>query len=144
MTASIRRVVVALLCIASYPSLLGAQSRQDYRTYRMGDDPRSIARQIGLPSPAAATPPVSGPVAELRWRAQYVRVGGTPPSDPVALLVFSFYEDQLFRIVIDYSSDRTEAMTEADMVAAVSRGLWFASKAHRPADRCRAASPTTH
>lgn len=65
--------------------------------------------------------PVLGPGVELRWRGQYIRRGGTPSSDPVALLVFSFYEDQLFRIVIDYSSDRTEGMTEADMVAAVSR-----------------------
>lgn len=121
MTTSIGRLAVALLCIATYPSLLGAQSRPDYRTYRMGDDPVSIARQIGLPSPAAAAPRVLGPVVDLRWRAQYVRRGGTPSSDPVAVLVFSFYEDQLFRIVIDYSSDRTEGMTEADMVAAVSR-----------------------
>jgi hypothetical protein len=121
MTTSIRRVVVALLCIACYPSLLGAQRRHDYRTYRMGDDPVSIARQVNLPSPAAAASPVLGAVVGLTWRAQYSRRGGTPSSDPVALLVFSFYEDQLFRIVIDYSSDRTEGMTEADMVAAVSR-----------------------
>jgi hypothetical protein len=44
-----------------------------------------------------------------------------PPADPVARLVFSFYEDQLFRIVIDYERDRTEGMTEADLVAAISR-----------------------
>jgi hypothetical protein len=121
MTTLIRQVAVALLCIAFYPSLAGAQRRHDYRTYRMGDDPMSIARQIGVHSPAAAVPGVPGPVVELRWRAQYVRRGGTPSSDPVTLLVFSFYEDQLFRVVIDYSADRTEGMTEADMVAAVSR-----------------------
>jgi len=121
MTTFIRHVVVALLCIAFYPSLAGAQRRHDYRTYRMGDDPMSIARQIGVHSPAAAVPGAPGPVVELRWRAQYVRQGGTPSSDPVTLLVFSFYEDQLFRVVIDYSADRTEGMTEADMVAAVSR-----------------------
>jgi hypothetical protein len=119
MTTSIRRVVIALLCLATYPSL-GAQHRTDYRTYRMGDDVTAIARQIGPPSPAAPAPRVLGPVLELRWRVQYVR-GGTPSNDPVALLVFSFYDDQLFQIVIDYSPDRTEAMTEADMVAAVSR-----------------------
>jgi hypothetical protein len=119
MTTSIRRVVIALLCLATYPSL-GAQRRTDYRTYRMGDDVMAIARQIGLPSPAATAPRVLGPVLELKWRVQYVR-GGTPANDPVALLVFSFYDDQLFQIVIDYSPDRTEAMTEADMVAAVSR-----------------------
>ena len=120
MTTSIRRVVVAWLCIATSTSLLGAQSRHDYRTYRMGDDPLSIARLLGVPPPADAVSGVVGPVRELRWRAQRVRPGDTPSGDPVALLVFSFYEDQLFRIVIDYSTERTEGMTEADMVAAVS------------------------
>lgn len=121
MTTVIRRIVIASLCIVTCPSLLGAQSRHDYRAYRMGDDAMAIARQLGPPSTTATAPRVLGPVAELRWRAEYDRRGGTPSGDPVALLVFSFYEDQLFRIVIDYSSDRTEGMTEGDMVAAVSR-----------------------
>jgi hypothetical protein len=120
MTTSIRRVVVAWVCIATSASWLVAQSRHDYRTYRMGDDPLSIARLIGVPPPADTLSGVVGPVRELRWRAQRVRPGETPSGDPVALLVFSFYEDQLFRIVIDYSTERTEGMTEADMVAAVS------------------------
>jgi len=121
MTMSIRRVAVALLCSVISVPLLAAQSRPDYRTYRMGDDVLAIARQIGLPSPATTAPRVVGPVLELTWRAQHVRRGDMPSSDPVALLVFSFHDDQLFRIVIDYASDRTEGMTEADMVAVVSR-----------------------
>ena len=34
--------------------------------------------------------------------------------------MFSFYNDQLFRIVVDYSHDRTEGMTQADMIEALS------------------------
>jgi hypothetical protein len=86
----------------------------------MGDDVMAIARQIALPAPAATARRVRGPVLELSWRVQYVR-GGTPSNDPVVLLVFSFYDDRLFQIVIDYSPARTDGMTEADMVAAVSR-----------------------
>jgi hypothetical protein len=86
----------------------------------MGDDLMAIARQIALPAPAATERRVRGPLSELRWRVHYVR-GGTPSSDPVALLLFSFYDDRLFQIVIDYSPDRTDGMTEADMVVAVSR-----------------------
>jgi hypothetical protein len=118
-TSSIRRFGVALLCLATYPSL-AAQPRTDYRTYRMGDDVMAIARQIVLPGPAATARRVRGPVLELSWRVQYVR-GGTLSNDPVVLLVFSFYDDRLFQIVIDYSPARTDGMTEADMVAAVSR-----------------------
>jgi len=34
--------------------------------------------------------------------------------------VFSFYNDRLFRLVVDYDKERTEGMTDADMVAALS------------------------
>ena len=122
MTTSIRRVILVSLFIATSASLLGAQTRSHYRTYQMGDHVLAISRQIGVPSPPVTlVPRTLGAVEELRWRAQHVRRGVAPSSDPVARLVFSFYEDQLFRIVIDYGSDRTEGMTEADMVAAVSK-----------------------
>jgi hypothetical protein len=42
-------------------------------------------------------------VQDLGWRAGYAR--RATPGDPVARLVFSFYEDQLF-IMIDYVRSR--------------------------------------
>ena len=90
----------------------------------MGDSLLAISRQTGLPViDATTTPAVSGTVQELRWHARYVRRGTAPPGDPVDRLVFSFYEQRLFRIVVDYAPDRTEGMTESDMVGAVS-GLY--------------------
>jgi hypothetical protein len=137
MTNSVRRVIVVALCIAaSSATLLTAQTRPRYRTYEMGDDLRTIARQIGVPSPPdLVLPRPLGVVEELRWRAEYVRRGTASSGDPVARLVFSFYEDQLFRIVIDYSPDRTEGMTEADLVAAVSRVYGPPAKRSQPPDR---------
>jgi hypothetical protein len=35
-------------------------------------------------------------------------------------MVFTFYSDQRFKVVIDYDRDRTEGMTDADMIDAVS------------------------
>jgi hypothetical protein len=123
MTISVHRVIVVALCLAaSAASILTAQTRLRYRTYEMGDDLRTIARQIGVPLPPdPIVPRPLGVVEELRWRAEYVRRGTGSSGDSVARLVFSFYEDQLFRIVIDYAPDRTAGMTEADLVAAVSR-----------------------
>jgi hypothetical protein len=43
-----------------------------------------------------------------------------PSPDPVQQIVFSFYNDQLFRLVIDYDHNRTEGMTDADMIEAIS------------------------
>jgi hypothetical protein len=56
---------------------------------------------------------------ELEWRPQYSR-GATQRTEAVARLTFGFYNDQLFRIVVDYERTRTEGMTEADMVEAIS------------------------
>jgi hypothetical protein len=117
MTVAISRVVVTL-CMAIAPWTYAAPAG-DYRTFRLGDHPGAVARQTGLaePNPAAGLP---GGVSEMTWRPQYQR-GDTGSSDPVSLLVFSFYEDQLFRIEVEYASDRTAGMVEADMVAALSR-----------------------
>ncbi len=137
MTNSGRRVIVVALCLAaSSATLLSAQTRLRYRTYEMGDDLRTIAQQIGAPSPpAVGVPRPLGVVEELRWRAEYVRRGTASSGDPVARLVFSFYEDQLYRIVIDYAPDRTEGMTEADLVTAVSRVYGPPAKRSQPPDR---------
>jgi hypothetical protein len=139
-------LAVQVVSAVASASLAAAQDRPRYRTYAMGDSPVTISRQIGLPMmEATSTPAASGTVQELRWHARYVRRGTEPTGDPVDRMVFSFHEHRLFRIVVDYAPDRTEGMTEADMVAAVSalygspRRRTIASTEHaqapaRPAD----------
>jgi hypothetical protein len=94
MTSVHRLVAVSLFVAASSVSLFGAQTRAFYRTYRMGDDQLTISRQIGVPSAPATMPGSPGTVQDLRWRSQYARRGDARPGDPVARLVFSFYEDR--------------------------------------------------
>jgi hypothetical protein len=116
-----RRLIAAAIVFAASATPVATQGRPHYRTYAMGDSLLAISRQVGLPViDATTTPAVSGAVQELRWHARYVRRGTAPSGDPVDRLVFSFYEHRLFRIVVDYAPDRTEGMTESDMVAAVS------------------------
>lgn len=112
------RTAIAVLCIVLGPTLLDAQVRPHYRMYRMGDDILAISRQLGVPIPAAS--PRGGTVRELRWRAEY-SPRGTEAADPVERLMFSFHQNQLFRIVIDYAPGRTEGMRAADVVAAVAK-----------------------
>jgi len=116
-----RWLIAATLALAASATFVGAQGRPRYRDYAMGDNLMAISRQIGQPLvDLTSTPAVAGAVQELRWHARYVRRGTPPSGDPVDRLVFSFYEHRLFRIVIDYAPDRTEGMTESDLVAAVS------------------------
>jgi len=44
----------------------------------------------------------------------------TKQSDPVQRMVFSFYDDQLFRVVISYDRRRTSGLTDPDMIEALS------------------------
>ena len=58
---------------------------------------------------------------ELEWRPPYVVTAlSAAQDDPVRQIVFSFYDDQLSRMVIDYEHERTAGLTDADMIGALS------------------------
>lgn len=115
------RLIALGACMVAFSApLLAAQDRSRYRDYRMGDDLQAIAEQSGVLSPMARIIPHEPTVLqELEWRPRYFR-GAARQTDAVARVTFGFYDDQLFRIVVDYERDRTEGMTEADMVGAIS------------------------
>jgi hypothetical protein len=59
-------------------------------------------------------------IVELEWRPRYSSRGESPQTDPVDTMLFRFYDDQLYTIIVDYDRRRTEGMSAADMIAAVS------------------------
>lgn len=116
-----RRLLALSAClVALSTSVVSAQDRSRYREYRLGDDLRTISEHSGTALPIARIMPHEPIVLqEMEWRPQYVR-GAARQADAVARVTFGFYDDQLFRIVVDYDRLRTEGMTEADMVMAFS------------------------
>ena len=115
------RLITLSVCFVVFSMpVVSAQDRSVYRDYRIGDDLRAIAEQSGVALPMARIVPHE-PIGlqELQWRPHYSR-GATQRTEAVARLTFGFYNDQLFRIVVDYERLRTEGMTEADMVEAIS------------------------
>ena len=101
---------------------LEGQGLSQYRNFELGSDLASVATLAGVASSDAKTihqrPAV---LQDLEWRPARWNVGSTAAStDPVEQIVFSFYNDQLFRAVVDYAHDRTEGMTDADMIEANS------------------------
>jgi hypothetical protein len=118
----LRRSILVALILGASASNLSGQDRLRYRTYALGDDLRSVTVQAKLSPPAATDRSQAfDAVQELRWQARYVRRGDATAGDPVERLIFSFYQERLFRIVVDYAAGRTAGMTEGDMVAAVSK-----------------------
>jgi len=58
-------------------------------------------------------------IQELEWRPQHF-VASSTPADSVQAVLFSFYNGELFRIVVNYDQIRTEGLTDEDMVEAIS------------------------
>jgi hypothetical protein len=93
-----------------------AQSPAHYRDFQLGADLPSIAALVGV-APSTATTVHARPVVmqELQWRRPY-----TAEPDAVQQIVFSFYDNQLSTMVVDYDRDRTAGLTDADLIEALT------------------------
>jgi hypothetical protein len=115
---------------------LDAQDPMRYREFQLGSDVASVAKLTGTESsdmkPVHQRPAV---MQDLEWRPRYFSRGASPQADPVDLIVFRFYDDQLFRVVVDYDRDRTEGMTDADMIEAITVEYGPASRVLPAANR---------
>ncbi len=97
---------------------LDAQDLSRYRNFELGSTVASVSTVAGVASSAAKTihrrPAL---LHDLEYRpSRWIAESLAPSTDPVQQIVFSFYNDQLFRIVVDYSRERTEGMTPADLI----------------------------
>jgi hypothetical protein len=112
-------VGAVLLLVASAAQ---SQDRASYRDYRLGNDLTSVAK-VAKVSVAGVKTVHQRPslIQELEWRQPYAMGGSAiSQSDPVQRIVFTFYDNQLFRLVISYDRQRTNGMTDGDMVDALS------------------------
>ncbi len=128
---------VAALGAALSIGALDAGTAAHYREFQLGGDVASTSALAGVAAAEVKTiherPAL---LQELEWRRGYTG-SSDAPVDPVQQIAFSFYDDQLFRLVIDYDRDRTDGMTDADMIEAISTMYGApvkpASKATHPA-----------
>jgi hypothetical protein len=108
--------------LAFSASLLHGQDRSRYRDFQLGGDLPSISALTGVAQSEVKTLHVRpAMMQELQWRRRYAASGSTAQIDPVQQIVFSFYNEQLSRMVVDYDHDRTAGMTDMDMIEAISK-----------------------
>lgn len=102
-------------------SVASAEDGLRYRDFDSGTSVAGVAKQTGASASDAKRVQVRpAAIDELVWRPRYYTNTAIGQNDPVEQMVFSFYEDQLFRIVVDYQRDRTTGLTDADMIATIS------------------------
>lgn len=120
--SSIRTLGIVAVGLVVSTHALESQDQARYRDYRLGGDLASISALTGVAASEAKTiqqrPAV---MQELVWRRPYTPSGtAAAETDPVKEIAFSFYNDQLSKIVVDYDRDRTAGLTDADLVDAIS------------------------
>ena len=109
--------------------LVNAQDRLRYRDFQLGSDLATIAKLTGTgPSDIKLIHQRPALMQDLEWRPRFFSRTASAKTDPVDLILFRFVDDQLFRVVVDYARDRTEGMTEADMIEAIAETYGPASK----------------
>jgi len=101
---------------------LDGQSLAQYRNFELKSDLAAVAALAGMPASEAKLihqrPAV---MQDLEFRpSSWIAQSNQASTDPVEQLRFSFYNDQLFRVVVDYGYQKTEGMTDADMIEAIT------------------------
>ena len=107
-----------LFAVARSAAVVHGQGSAHYRDFQLGANVASVLALSGAPA-SDVTTVHDRPVVqlELEWRRPY-SIGGT--ADSVQQIAFSFFNDQLFRLVVDYDREKTDGMTDVDMIEAIS------------------------
>lgn len=120
--SNIRTLTIVALGLVLSTHALQGQDRSRYRDFQLGGDLASVTASTKVAASAVKTIHLRPALMqELEWRPPYFMSGSTAPqNDPVQQIVFSFYNDQLFRLVITYDRQRTDGLIDADLIEALS------------------------
>jgi hypothetical protein len=105
--------------------ILGAQavSAQDllrYRDFVLESSVDTVAAASGVRATEAQTlHERPAKIQELQWRAPYVNPASAT-ADPVRGVAFAFFNDALYQVVVTYNRDRTEGLTNDDIIQSLS------------------------
>jgi hypothetical protein len=129
-----RSFAILIFCGLLWAPWTCAQDLSRYREFQFGMNLPAVAKQADVKqSDARAVYQRPAMIEELEWRPQsFLRTSPRPQGDPVKDVLFSFYNGELFRMVVNYDPDKTQGLTNDDMVGAISATYGTAT---RPAAR---------
>src|SRR5947209_2105846 len=117
----LQNIVKWISTVAMVTPLLCAADLGSYRNFQLGMNLTAVQKQAEMkPSEVKVIHQRPALIQDLEWRPLRFP-GPSPESDPVKDVLFSFYDGQLFRMVVNYDRYRTEGMTTQDMVDAISK-----------------------
>jgi len=117
---SLRAVALASIAVVIGVLPLGGQELSRYRAYALESSVASVVTISGVRQADTRTSHERpAKIQEVEWRAPYSRTG-SDKADPVHDVQFSFYDDQLYQVVVTYDRDRMEGLTDADVIESLS------------------------
>lgn len=121
---------IRIVCAVLGTSLLYAGDLSAYRGFRLGMNVSAAVEHAGMKSSEVRSvhqrPAV---IQELDWEPRRV-VGSSIEADPVKEGLLSFYNGELFRMVITYDRYKVEGMTAEDMTEAITAIYGSATRPH--------------
>jgi hypothetical protein len=115
-----RRVLIALVMTLLFAPLIHGQDLSRYRKFSLGTSLADLSKQVGPYSQettlAHERPAVIQEVTFWPLSPSRSAVG----LEPVSQILFSFYNGELYRILVTYDRDAIQGLTDDDMVKAIS------------------------
>jgi len=127
-------LILLLAVIGTQPAVMKAQDLSKYRVFQLGTGLATVTKQAGADlAQVKVIHQKPALMQELAWRTH--SLDSSSHAEPAKEVVFSFYDDQLFRIAVDYDRYETEGLTVDDLVESLSAKY---GTAVRPAVAARA------
>jgi hypothetical protein len=112
-------LAIAIAFAASVPAT--AQESGRYRDFQLGASVTAISTLTDTRrSDVTVVHERPALMQELRWMPSSFGPASRSRGEGIELVVFGFYENQLYRLAIDYDRSATKGMTDRDMVDAIS------------------------
>jgi hypothetical protein len=97
-----------------------AQDLSSYRDYHLSMNLAAVAEHANLQvSDAKSICLRPALIQELEWQSRSA-FNASLQTDPVKRIIFNFYNGELFRILVSYNQDRTEGLTDEDLIESIS------------------------
>jgi hypothetical protein len=123
-----RNVAISVCWLLLWTPLIYAQDLSRYREFQLGMNLQAVAEKIDArASEVKVLHQRPAVIQELAWRPQRA-LGSSREAESVNEVLFNFYNGELFRMVVSYDQQRTEGLTDQDMVEAISATYGIATQ----------------
>ena len=117
---NIRNLTISVCWLVLWTPLIYAQDLSRYREFQLGMNLLAVAKQIDArPSEVKVIHQRPAVIQELEWRPRNA-LASSREAGSVNEVLFTFYNGELFRMVVSYDQQRTEGLTDQDMIEAIS------------------------